>query len=239
MMMSYLGCDCETKKVGADITTSANSTKHHFHLSIPLCDLQTLNLSPPPSSLPFLHSGSTHHQRATGVLRPPLGACVCLLLQDLVQSCLRGLPPTHPFVGAPILQRHFQVPWRARVPPPRVLLPHTYTRRMDGFCFHNADQLGSLAGLSLLSVYVGVGESAPASPYTYSSSTHRFPDERPPIEDTPLSATYAELGLSLGLGFGIGFIGTLLLARAPLQLSPPSFHTIFLFLAFTSVWWSD
>jgi hypothetical protein len=133
MMMSYLGCDCETKKVGADITTSANSTKHHFHLSIPLCDLQTLNLSPPPSSLPFLHSGSTHHQRATGVLRPPLGACVCLLLQDLVQSCLRGLPPTHPFVGAPILQRHFQVQlqWRARLPPPRVLFPHTCTQ--DGW----------------------------------------------------------------------------------------------------------
>ena len=53
---------------------------------------------------------------------------------------------------------------RARLPPPRVLLPHTYTRRMDGFCFHNADQLGSLAGLSLLTVYVGVVECAPASP---------------------------------------------------------------------------
>jgi hypothetical protein len=27
---------------------------------------------------------------------------------------------------------------------------------MDGFCNQNADQLGSLAGLSLLTVYVGV-----------------------------------------------------------------------------------
>jgi len=33
--------------------------------------------------------------------------------------------------SAPILQRHFQVPWRARVPPPRVLLPHTCTQ--DGW----------------------------------------------------------------------------------------------------------
>jgi len=44
---------------------------------------------------------------------------------------LARLPPTHPFVGAPILQRHFQVRWRARLPPPRVLLPHTYTQ--DGW----------------------------------------------------------------------------------------------------------
>jgi hypothetical protein len=60
-------------------------------------------------------------------------------------------------------------------------------------CNQNADQLGSLAGPSLLTVYVGVVECAPASPYTYSSSTHRFPDERTPIEAMPLSATSAEL----------------------------------------------
>jgi hypothetical protein len=33
-----------------------------------------------------------------------------------------------------------------------------------------------------------VVDCAPAPPYTYSSSTHRFPDERTPIETTPLSA---------------------------------------------------
>ena len=43
-------------------------------------------------------------------------------------------------------------------------------------------------------------ECASASPYTYSSSTHRFPDECTPIEATPLLATSAELGLGLGLG---------------------------------------
>jgi hypothetical protein len=47
---------------------------------------------------------------------------------------------------------------------------------MDYFCNQNADQLGSLAGLSFPAVYVGVVECAPASPYTYSSSTFRFPE---------------------------------------------------------------
>jgi len=47
-----------------------------------------------------------------------------------IQSLARLLP-THSFVGAPILQRHFQVRWSARLPPPRVLLPHTYTQ--DGW----------------------------------------------------------------------------------------------------------
>ena len=106
---------------------------------------------------------------------------------------------------------------------------------MDGFCNQNADQLGSLAGPPLLTVYVGVVECATASPYTYSSSTRRFPDELTPIEVTPLSATSAELGF--GSGFGIGFTLTLLLAHAPL-FSPPSFHTLAFSPTFTSVWWS-
>ena len=53
----------------------------------------------------------------------------------------------------------------------------THAHRMDGFCNQNADQLGSLAGQSLLTVYVGVVECVSASPYTYSSFTHRFPDD--------------------------------------------------------------
>ena len=44
---------------------------------------------------------------------------------------------------------------------------------MDGFCNQNADKLGSLAGPSLLTVYVGVVECATASLPTASSSlTH-------------------------------------------------------------------
>ena len=59
-------------------------------------------------------------------------------------------------------------------------------------------------------------ECATASPYTYSSSTHRFPDERTPIEATPLSATSAEpelvLGPGVGLGLGLGSHSSSLLA---------------------------
>ena len=139
--------------------------------------------------------------------------CVSLLLQDPVQSN-----------GAP-----------ASLPPASSSLTHV--RRMDGFCNQNADQLGSLAGLSLLTVYVGVVECAPASPYTYSSSTHRFPDERIHIEATPLSVT-AELGLGLGLGLGLDSLSHSSSHALPGFFSPPSFHTLAFSPSFTSVWWS-
>jgi hypothetical protein len=71
----------------------------------------------------------------------------------------------------------------------------------------------------------------------YSSSTHRFPDERTPIEATPLSATSAELGLGLGLGLGLDSLSHSSSHALPF-FSPPSFHTLSLFPAFTSVWWS-
>jgi hypothetical protein len=59
----------------------------------------------------------------------------------------------------------------ASLPPASSSLTHA--RRMDGFCNQNADQLGSLAGPSLLTVYVGVVECAPASLSPASSSlTH-------------------------------------------------------------------
>ena len=116
---------------------------------------------------------------------------------------LARLPHTHPFVGAPILQRHFQVQWRARLPPTRVLFPHT--------C-----------------IYVGVVECAPASPYKYSSSTHRFPDERTPIEAMPLSATSTELGLGWGLGLGLDSLSQPLhtppRTRSPSSRHPPFTH---------------
>jgi hypothetical protein len=123
----------------------------------------------------------------------------------------------------------------ASLPPASFSLTHAL--RMDGFCNQNANQLGSLAGPSLLTVYVGVVECAPASPYTYSSSTHRFPDERTPIEATPLPATSAELGLGLGLGLGLDSLSHSSSHALPF-FSPPSFHTLAFSPAFTSVWWS-
>jgi hypothetical protein len=59
----------------------------------------------------------------------------------------------------------------ASLPPASSSLTHA--RRMDGFCNQNADQLCSLAGPSLVTVYVGVVECAPASlPPASSSLTH-------------------------------------------------------------------
>jgi hypothetical protein len=59
----------------------------------------------------------------------------------------------------------------ASLPPASSSLTHA--RRMDGFCNQNADQLGSLAGPSLLTVCVGVVECAPASlPPASSYLTH-------------------------------------------------------------------
>ena len=59
----------------------------------------------------------------------------------------------------------------ASLPPASSFLTHA--RRMDGFCNQNADQLGTLAGQFLLTVYVGVVECASASLSPASSShTH-------------------------------------------------------------------
>jgi hypothetical protein len=125
-----------------------------------------------------------------------------------------------------------------------ILLFHIISARPSSWVLHQPwsfgfdfQTRGTIAGLSLLTVYVGVVEFAPASPYTYSSSTHRFPDERTPIEATPLSATSAELGLGLGLGLGLDSLSRSFSHALPF-FSPPSFHTLAFSPAFTSVWWS-
>jgi len=91
---------------------------------------------------------------------------------------------------------------------------HSHTLSLDSCGRPTAGKPSSPAGLSTL-VYAHVHVQStcnrrsrlrarlPLSILLYnSSSTHRFPDERTPIEATPLSATSAELGLGLGLGLG-------------------------------------
>ena len=121
----------------------------------------------------------------------------------------------------------------ASLPPASSSLTHA--RRMDGFCNQNADQLGSLAGPPLLTVNVGVVEFAPASP------THT----PPPHTGFPMIAHLSRLHLfkrhlrSLGLGLGLGLDSLLHSSSHALPFfSPPSFHTLAFFPAFTSVWWS-
>ncbi len=107
---------------------------------------------------------------------------------------------------------------------------HSHTLSLDCCCRPTAGKSSSPAGLSTL----GYAYCAPASAYAYSSSTHRFPDERTPIEATPLSATSVELGLGLGLGLGLDSLVHLSSHALPL-FSPPSFHTLSLSPAFTIV----
>ena len=86
----------------------------------------------------------------------------------------------------------------------------THTCRMDGFCNQNADQLGSLAGLSFPAIC------------------------RCTFEATPLSATSAELVLGLGLGLGLGSHSSYSHASSHAPLLLATFHTISHSLAFTS-----
>jgi hypothetical protein len=98
---------------------------------------------------------------------------------------------------------------------------HSHALILDSFCRPTAGKSSSPAGLFPL-VYPYVVDCAPASPYAYSSSTHRFPDERTPIEATPLSATSAELGLGLGLGLGWDLLSRFSSHALPFSW-PPSF----------------
>jgi hypothetical protein len=102
---------------------------------------------------------------------------------------------------------------------------HSHTLSLDSCCRPTAGKPSSPAGLFPL-VYAYVVDCAPASPYAYSSSTHRVPDERTPIEATPLFSDICGAWFGFGSGFGIGFTDTLLLdrTRSPSSLHPPFTH---------------
>jgi hypothetical protein len=101
-----------------------------------------------------------------------------------------------------------------------------------------AGKSSSPAGLStLVHAYLVDLDCTPVSS-PFASSTHRFPNDRTPIEATPLSGTSADLGLGLGLGLGLDSLAYFSSHTLPF-FSPPSFHTLSLFPTFTSVWWSD
>ena len=63
-------------------------------------------------------------------------------------------------IGTAVINTHTGVvegaPASLRLPGPPASSSLTHTRRMDGFCNQNADQFGSLAGLSFPAVFVGV-----------------------------------------------------------------------------------
>jgi len=103
---------------------------------------------------------------------------------------------------------------------------HSHTLSLGSYCRPTAGKSSSPAGLSTL-VCAYVVDCAPASPYAYSSSTHRFPDESTPIQATPLLATSAELGLGLGLGLGLDSLAHFSSHALPSSLQPPFTHYSF------------
>jgi hypothetical protein len=97
----------------------------------------------------------------------------------------------------------------------------THARRMDGFCNQNADQLGSLAGPSLLTVYVGGVACAPASlPPASSSLTHAR------RMDDFCNQNADQLGSLAGLSLLTVYVGGVACAPAPPTHTPPP-HTGF------------
>ena len=186
-----------------------------------LLELQALHPAQPSAlvlycsdfTLTLLHTGrSLDHRNPTGAQRATSARSGFLIV-----CCSDCTPASFPYASASFT--------------------HSHTLSLDSCCRPTAGKPSGPAGLSTL-VYACVVDCAPASLYAYSSSTHRFPDERKPIEATPLSATSVELDVGLGLGLGLDSLARFSSHALPF-LSPPSFHTIFLFLAFTSVWWSD
>jgi len=89
-------------------------------------DVLSIKQTSPPG---YFRTNKTTRQRGTACPH----TCPLLYRYRLTHTycSLARLPPTHPFADAPILQRHFQVQWRARLPPPRVLFTHTCTQ--DGW----------------------------------------------------------------------------------------------------------
>ena len=165
-------------------------------------------------TLTLLHTGrSLDHRNATGAQRAASARSGFLIV-----CCSDCTPASFPFASA--------------------FFTHSHTLSLDSFCRPTAGKSSSPAGLFPF-VYAYVVDCAPASPYAYSSSTHRFPDERTPIEATPLSTTSAELGLGLGLGLRLDSLAHFSSSHALPFFSPSSYHTLSLFPAFTSVWWSD
>ena len=132
-----------------------------------------------------------------------------LLTSSFTRSSPSGRPPftQYPSPSCSLVRDGQTHPHRPRLVvshstcPPPSSSPHAHSFVLGPAVIKHTRPSLSLvacgAGLSFPFVYVCVVECAPASPYASSSSTHRFLDERTPIEATPLSAT---LGLGLGLG---------------------------------------
>jgi hypothetical protein len=112
-------------------------------------------------------------------------AATCTSTVKLLSMCLPSLTPVNQ--GVAIFACCIDWTPASFYAPASFTLSHTLS--LDSYYRPTAGKSSSPAWLSTV-VYAYVIDCAPASPYAYSSSTHRFPDERTPIGATPLSATW-------------------------------------------------
>ena len=114
-----------------------------------------------------------------------------------------------------------------------------------GRSLDHRNQTGAKRATSAKSGFLIVccNDCTPASfPYASASFTHSHTLSldsycRPPVSSSS-PTTSVELGLRVGLGLGLDSLAPFSSHALPF-FSPPSFHTLFLFPGFTSVWWSD
>ena len=103
------------------------------------------------SSLPRQSPRDGHFAHASSELpRRDLGFCLIECCSDYMQASLPYAPAS---------------------------CTHSHTLSSESYCSPPAGKSSSPAGLSTI-VHAYIVDCAPASPYTYSTSEHRFPDER-------------------------------------------------------------
>ncbi len=147
------------------------------------CEPSVLSLSGGPTSVPLLTLSASARSFSNGIIRSDGTPCARPLLPSSDRSAGQRNQTSHDTVLA-----------RPVCPFVCVSAASFPCRFLDlGLTFILASAYCTRARQSFPAVYVGVVECASTSPYTYSSSTHRFPDERTPIEAMPLSATSTEL----------------------------------------------
>ena len=110
-------------------------------------------LGPPPSHARGMDGFCNHNA-------DELGSLAGLYFPAVYVGVVECMPTSLPLRPPPPSHIHFLLFVSARTNKRQ----HHHTRRMDGFCKQNANQLGCLAGLSFPAAYVGVVECAPASP---------------------------------------------------------------------------
>jgi hypothetical protein len=190
--------------------------------------------------LTLFHTGRfLDHRNPTGAQRAASARSGFLIV-----CCSDCTPASFPYASAFFANSHILIV-SADQPPASPAAQQDYfllcmrTRESVLFIGTQFSNLYTAVDTPAMGRVVSVVECAPASPYAYSSSIHRFPDERTHLSRLRLFQRHLRSLVWVWVWVWDGFTLTLLFAHAPLLLSPPSFHTLSLSPAFTSGCCSD